>query len=88
MGRRFLCQIIEVDCAVAVACLAGRWVIHYAYLERGCAAVGSEWLVILMVYWVTYKAAHKFLNFLGMRTGSGESRERDSERNGGMRRWG
>ncbi|MCI9545362.1 MAG: hypothetical protein HFH60_01535 [Lachnospiraceae bacterium] len=66
MGRRFLCQIIEVDCAVAVACLAGRWVIRYTYLERGHAAVGGEWLFILLVYWAAYKAAHKIFSALSL----------------------
>lgn len=66
MGKRFFRQIIEVDCALAVACLAGRWVIHYTYMERGCTAVGSEWLFILLVYWMAYKAAHRLFSALSL----------------------
>lgn len=79
MGKRFFRQIIEVDCALAVACLAGRWVVHYTYLDRGRAAVGSEWLFILLVYWAAYKAAHKLFSALSL--GSAK-KERPAKSNG------
>lgn len=79
MGKRFFRQIIEVDCALAVACLAGRWVIRYTYLERGRAAVGSEWLFILLVYWMAYKAAHRLFSALSL---GGAKKERHAKSDG------
>lgn len=48
----------------AVTYMAGKWAIHYAYLERGYDAVGGENLFIPMVAWTAYKLINVFLKVL------------------------
>ena len=44
---------------LAVTYMAGKWAIHYAYLERGYDAIGGEYLFIPMVAWAAYKLINK-----------------------------
>lgn len=57
MGH-FLRELVEAGYALFVMACVGRWALYYAYLERGCMAVGGEYCLILMVYWITWKVIH------------------------------
>jgi len=52
----------------AVTYVAGRWAIDTAYVKRGYAAVGGEYLFILMVSWVVCKVVNRLLDALGKRS--------------------
>ncbi len=49
---------------LSVTYMMGKWSIYYAFLERGYVAVGGEYIFILMVAWIAYKAISKFWNVL------------------------
>lgn len=61
--------MIEVDCALAVTYLVGRWAVQYAYIKRGGPAVGGEWLLIMLVYLGTYRAVRAVLDHIGRKRG-------------------
>lgn len=90
MKKGVLRQIVEVDCALTVTYLVGRWAVHCAYVERGCPAVGGEWLLIIFVYWGTYRAVRAVFNHIDQKRGVyggryKEKRDREADR---MRRCG
>lgn len=51
-------ELAETAYALAVTFFVGRWAINAAYLERGCKAIGGEYLLILVTYWAAWKAVH------------------------------
>ncbi len=65
MEKGILRQMIEVDCALAATYLIGRWAVQCAYVERGYLAVGSEWLLVMLVFWGTYKALRTVFGRIG-----------------------
>lgn len=85
MSRQKWIRIMVVAVYVlAVTYMAGRWAIHYAYMERGYDAIGGEYLFISIVAWTAYKLINIFLNVLEderyAETRSGRSaRIRDNE---------
>jgi hypothetical protein len=56
LKRWIIRELLEVAYSLAITIAVGRWAINYAYLERGYKAVGGEYLLILMTYWVASKA--------------------------------
>lgn len=42
----------------------GKWAFHIAYIERGYKAVGSEYLLLLVVYWGAWKAINYLFDSL------------------------
>lgn len=65
MNRQTWIRIaIVVGYVLSVTYMAGKWAIHYAYLERGYDAVGGEYIFIPMVAWAAYKAINIFLDVL------------------------
>lgn len=70
MEKGILRQMIEVDCALAATYLVGRWAVQCAYVERGYRAVGSEWLLIILVYLGTYKAVCVVFGRIGLKRGA------------------
>lgn len=69
MKKGVLRQIVEVDCALAATYLIGRWAVQCAYAERGCPAVGGEWLLIILVYWGTYRAVRAVFDHIDLKRG-------------------
>lgn len=57
-------QLIEAGYALAVAGSIGIWAFYFAYLERGHPAVGAEYFIVIVVFWLAYKAIHKLFNVL------------------------
>lgn len=62
--RRIVRELLETVYALAITCAIGKWAIHAAYLERGYEAVGGEYCLILMTYWVAWKAISYFFDAL------------------------
>lgn len=56
--KHILRELIEAGYAIFVMVCIGKWALYYAYLERGYRAVGGEYCLILMVYWIAYKVIH------------------------------
>ena len=50
--RKFLRNVAAFIYTLAVTLSVGKWVICMAYLERGYEAVGGEYLLIPIVYWM------------------------------------
>lgn len=78
-------QIMEVDCALAVTYLVGSWAVRSAHVERGYLAVGSEWLLVMLVFWGTYKALRIVFDRIGQEggvygEGHNEKRDRGDDR--------
>lgn len=48
----------EAIMAAAAAALTAVVLIPITLQERGCFAVGGEWIAILAVYWLTYRFIH------------------------------
>lgn len=57
-------DLVAVTYTLAVTYAFGKWAFHYAYLERGYEAVGSEYLFVLAVYWVAWKAINYLFDTL------------------------
>lgn len=62
IGKKSLCQIVQVAVALTVTYAIGKWSFYYAYLERGCKAVGGEYFLVAVTCWTTYKAGHCLLD--------------------------
>ena len=78
-------QLLATGYAIPVTAMIGKWAFHTAYLERGYEAVGGEYLLIPMVFFIAYKAFEFFINTLEEEVyGSNEERGR---RDFGMRNY-
>lgn len=55
-------ELVKAGYALAVTVAIGRWAIYYAYLKRGYEAVGGEYILILVIYVLAYKAIHCLFN--------------------------
>jgi len=62
-GRKFFWELIETAGAAAATYRAGKWVVACAYLERGYDAVGGEYLILPVFYWLAYQTVHNFIGF-------------------------
>ena len=62
--RKFIRNATAIVYALAVALSAGKWVICMAYLERGYEAVGGEYLLIPIIYWVEWEIINCFFDAL------------------------
>lgn len=65
MQRDFVQQLLKSANALAAAYAAGNWAIHYAQLNRGYNAAGSEYFFILAVYIGAYATSGMFLRLFG-----------------------
>lgn len=61
MLREWVCQLLGAAYALAVSAITGKWVLCYTLEHRGYAAVGSEYLFIVVIYWLSFQAAEAFL---------------------------
>lgn len=80
--KRWIRTVVVASYVLTVTYMAGKWAVHYAYLERGYDAIGGEYLFILMVAWAAGKLINLFLDMLeeerygktgGKQTGSGRT---------------
>lgn len=62
--RKIIRNLVAVVYTLAVTFAAGKWSIHAAYLERGYEAVGGEYCLILIAYWVAWKAINYLFDTL------------------------
>lgn len=62
--KKWMQNVVVAIYVLSVTYMMGKWAQYYAYLERGYVAVGGEYLFILMVAWIAYKAICKFLDVL------------------------
>lgn len=63
-------QLAAINAALAITYLIGWPVVQYAYIERGYTAIGGEWLLILLVYWIGYGAAEKLFSAVAKKNDS------------------
>lgn len=56
LKRRIIRGLAEAAYALAVTYAIGKWAIYAAYMERGYKAAGGEYCLILMTYFVAWKA--------------------------------
>lgn len=69
-GRMIMKHLIVTAYAVVVTYMVGKWGFAMAYMERGYAAVGGEYLLIPMTYWAAGSAMHYFISALeGLKRG-------------------
>lgn len=61
MRGKIIRQLLEAGYALGITYIAGKWASHYAYLERGYKAMGSEYLILPFVCWGAYKVIHYIL---------------------------
>ena len=61
---RFLRELAESMYALAVMIAIGKWAIRMAYLERGYEAIGGEYCLMIMAYWVAWKIIHYLFDAL------------------------
>lgn len=61
---KFLRDVAAFAYALAVTLSAGKWVICMAYMERGYEAVGGEYLLVPIVYWMEWKIINCFFDTL------------------------
>lgn len=61
---RFLRELTECLYALVVMIAIGKWAIHMAYLERGYDAIGGEYFLMIMAYWVAWKTIHYLFDIL------------------------
>lgn len=52
---------LEAIISAGPAAVIGVVLIEIALKERGCWAVGGEWIAILAVYYVTFRTVHKLI---------------------------
>lgn len=64
LKSRFIRAVVENLYAIEVAFSIGKWAVHMAYLERGYEAVGGEYFLIIMAYWVAWKIIHYLFDAL------------------------
>lgn len=57
-------NLIAAVYTMAVTFAVGRWAICMAYLERGYRAVGGEYLLVLAVCWMAWKAVNYLFDTL------------------------
>lgn len=62
--KRFLRGMAESTYALVVMIAVGKWAIYMAYLERGYEAVGGEYCLMIMAYWVAWKIIHYLFDAL------------------------
>lgn len=62
--KHILRELIETGYALFTTICIGKWALYYAYIERGYRAVGGEYCLILMVYWIAWKIMDYTLNAL------------------------
>lgn len=62
--RKAVRNLIAVVYALGVTIAVGRWSIHVTYLRRGYEAVGGEYCLILIAYWVAWKAINYLFDTL------------------------
>jgi len=58
---KILKVILELFYSFSVSYFVGSWAIEYAYKERGYVAYGGEYLLIGMVFIISFLAISKFL---------------------------
>lgn len=57
-------QLVEAAYALIITIALGKWSIHMAYVERGYKSIGGEYLFILIVYLIAWKAIHYLFDTL------------------------
>ena len=62
-GKGAVWELLEAAGAAAVTYQAGKWVIAWAYLERGYDAMGGEYLILPVLYWFACQTVHSFIGF-------------------------
>ena len=62
--NRFLRGLAESVYALVVMIAIGKWTIYMAYLERGYEAIGGEYCLMIMAYWVAWKTIHYLFDAL------------------------
>lgn len=62
-GRKIVWELLETAGAAAATYQAGKWLLAWAYLERGYEAVGGEYLILPVFYWFAYQTVHNFIGF-------------------------
>ena len=62
--NRFLRGLAESVYALVVMIAIGKWTIYMAYLERGYEAIGGEYCLMIMAYWVAWKIIHYLFDAL------------------------
>lgn len=50
--------VAEVLVALLITFSSGRWIIRYAYIERGYHAIGGEYFLIILIAFVSHKGIH------------------------------
>lgn len=63
----------------------GKWAFHIAYIGRGYKAVGSEYLLLLVVYWGAWKAINYLFDSLEELERERNRRKKRSRRTARMR---
>lgn len=86
MRKKVLRQIAEVDVALTAACLVGHWAVRHAYAARGSFAVGSEWLLIALVYLGAYLMIRRISKRQDIERDADEKRSDTEKRSGGTDR--
>ena len=64
MFKGMINLLISASYAAVITYMVGKWGFCMAYMERGYAAVGGEYLLIPMTYWAAGGAMHCFINAL------------------------
>ena len=57
-------ELAEVIYALVIMLAIGKWAIHMAYLERGYEAIGGEYCLMIIAYWVAWKTIHYLFDAL------------------------
>lgn len=57
-------MLIEVAYSFIVTYAIGKWAFYYAYMERGYEAMGGEYLLIPVTFYLAYKIIHFLFDVL------------------------
>lgn len=79
LGRMITKHMIVTAYASVITYMVGKWGFLMAYMERGYAAVGGEYLFIPLAYCVAGSAMHYFISALeGLKRGKKDCNEKRS----------
>lgn len=62
--NRVVRELMGVIYAIVIMLAIGKWAIHMAYLERGYEAIGGEYCLMIMAYWVAWKTINHLFDAL------------------------
>ena len=64
MFKEIMRDFLGILYPLAVTLPAWKWAVHLAYMERGYEAVGGEYCLTIIVYWLAYKAVQYLFDAL------------------------